>query len=283
MQLIHYKFNQHCFCQSTLKTIHCFEVNYPIGGFLYKMEFKKTKAEKAIEEKLRQLEEEQIEVVPVKEKKSKNEKNAKETEGSKAVNFIKVLIEKMNVNCSVDLTEDDEKIDILIKGQNTGMLIGYRGDVLDSIQYLVSSLINNEREDYKRVTVDCENYREKRELILAGLARRLADKAVRTGRKVNIEPMNPAERRIIHSTLQENLEVTTSSEGIDPNRYVVITPKLLKDTGFKTRNYNDSRNYNNNRNRNEKGGFNADRKREEKSRPAFKTGFGSFLGNTKKD
>lgn len=248
------------------------------------MEFKTTKAEKAIEEKLKQLEDEPTIVNPeTKEKKSKKDKNILKTEGEKAVNFIRDLTKKMNVECTVDITEDEEKIDVLISGKNTGALIGYRGDVLDSIQYLLSSIINNDRESYKRVNLDCENYREKRALILAGLARRLADKAVRTGRKVNIEPMNPAERRIIHSTLQENSEVTTTSEGIDPNRYIIITPKITKDSGYnRNRNSNGKGGFNADR-KNEKGGFSSDRKKREEStsRPAFKTGFGSFLGNSK--
>ena len=196
------------------------------------------------------------------------------TEGERALDFIDGIAKKMNVDCSLDLKEDDEKVEIFIKGEHTGALIGYRGDVLDSIQYLASSLVNNDRNKYKRISVDCENYREKRAVILAGLARRLADKAVRTGRRVKIEPMNPSERRIIHSTLQENSEVTTLSEGVEPNRHIVITPKELKDNHFENRNFKDRKNFSDKRDR-------PSQSRGEEKRPAYKTGFGSFLGNTK--
>lgn len=243
-----------------------------------KLEFKKTKAEEAIELELKQLDKEPDTKTSddfskkTKTKTSKADADSK-TEGEIAINFVKDLTEKMNVDCNLSLVEDDEKIDIIIKGQNTGALIGYRGDVLDSIQYLTSSLINNDKNGYKRVTIDCENYREKRAVILAGLARRLADKAIRTGRKVSIEPMNPSERRIIHSTLQENSQVSTSSEGVEPNRHIIITPKDLKDDSpnFKNKNYNDRKSFNENKKP----------QRETEKRTAYKTGFGSFLGNTK--
>lgn len=205
-----------------------------------------------------------------------------QTQGDRALEFVKALSQKMNANCEFSKVEDDEKIDVFIKGENAGALIGYRGDVLDSMQYLANSLVNGENIPYKRVNLDCENYREKRALILANLAKRLAEKAVRTGRKVKIEPMNPAERRIIHSTLQQNTDVTTISEGLDPNRFVIITPKNLREDNFKFR--NEGRPFNS-----ERKPFNKDRqpnqqsqqqrKPAEPARPAFKTGFGSFLGN----
>lgn len=201
--------------------------------------------------------------------------NKSQTEGEKAVNFIETLTKIMNVDCELNLTEDDEKIDIFIRGEHTGALIGYRGDVLDSIQYLTSSIINNEKNGYKRVIVDCENYREKRAEILAALARRLAEKAIRTGRKVSIEPMNPSERKIIHSTLQENPKVSTLSEGIEPNRHIIITPKELRNEtqNYKSRDFNDRKNFNESKKRQPD--------KETEKRPAYKTGFGSFLGNTK--
>jgi len=226
-----------------------------------------------------------------------NEKDS-QMQGEKALEFVKALASKMNVNCEFSKTEDDEKINILINGENAGALIGYRGDVLDAMQYLANSFINGEDIPYKRVNLDCENYREKRAQILANLANRLADKAVRTGRKVRIEPMNPAERRIIHSTLQANENVTTLSEGIDPNRFVIITPKNLREDGFRDRDsFRDNRD-NRDRFRNDRRPFNKDRQDQQRdqqrqhqpyqkpseppARPAFKTGFGSFLGNNNK-
>ncbi len=104
-----------------------------------------------------------------------------------------------------------------------GIIIGYRGETLDSLQYLVSLVINKDQEcDYKRVILDTENYRNKREETLKKLARRLGNKVKETGRPVKLEPMNPYERRIIHSELQNNNYVETYSEGDEPFRKVVI-------------------------------------------------------------
>ena len=104
-----------------------------------------------------------------------------------------------------------------------GILIGRRGETLDALQYLTSLKVNRGQEGYTRVTLDTENYRAKREEALARLANRMANRAIKTGRKVSLEPMNPYERRILHSALQSNDQVDTHSEGEEPNRHVVIT------------------------------------------------------------
>ena len=108
-------------------------------------------------------------------------------------------------------------------GDPLGILIGRRGETLDALQYLTSLKVNRGQEGYTRVTIDTENYRAKREDTLIRLANRMANRAVKTGRKVSMEPMNPYERRIIHSALQANQAVDTHSEGEEPNRHVVIT------------------------------------------------------------
>ena len=112
-----------------------------------------------------------------------------------------------------------------ITGDTLGILIGRRDETLDAVQYLTSLKVNRGREGYTRVTLDTENYRAKREDTLIRLANRMANRALRTGRKVSLEPMNPYERRIIHFALQQTDGVATHSEGEEPNRHVVITQK----------------------------------------------------------
>ena len=116
-------------------------------------------------------------------------------------------------------------MDIDLSGEEMGILIGKRGQTLDSLQYLVSLVINKKSEDYIRVKVDTENYRARRKETLENLAKNIAYKVKRTKRPVSLEPMNPFERRIIHSALQSDKYVTTHSEGEEPFRRVVVTLK----------------------------------------------------------
>lgn len=146
------------------------------------------------------------------------------TDGERAVAFLKELFSMLNMDVETELTKEEEKIEISVKTNNTSEVIGKRGQILDALQTLAGAVANTGREDYKRVVVDCENYRENREETLKKLAGNLEKKAVRMGRKIKLEAMNPYERRIIHSALAESTEVKTVSEGKEPNRYVVIIP-----------------------------------------------------------
>lgn len=132
---------------------------------------------------------------------------------------------KMEVNVKADYKEDDMLMDVELSGSEMGVLIGKRGQTLDSLQYLVSLVVNKESSNYIRVKVDTEDYRRRRKATLENLARNLAYKVKRTKRPVSLEPMNPYERRIIHSALQNDRYVTTHSEGEEPYRRVVITLK----------------------------------------------------------
>ena len=116
-------------------------------------------------------------------------------------------------------------LDVDLRGDDMGVLIGKRGQTLDSLQYLVSLVVNKESEEYIRVKVDTENYRKRRKETLENLAKNIAYKVKRTKRSVSLEPMNPYERRIIHSALQNDKYVTTHSEGEEPFRHVVVTLK----------------------------------------------------------
>ncbi len=142
----------------------------------------------------------------------------------KAKAFLAELTDLMGVNVEIAVGNDEEgNVFVQMTGDTLGILIGRRGETLDAIQYLTSLKVNRGQEGYTRVTIDTENYRAKREDTLIRLANRMANRAVKTGRKVSMEPMNPYERRIIHSALQANQAVDTHSEGEEPNRHVVIT------------------------------------------------------------
>lgn len=140
--------------------------------------------------------------------------------------FLMELTKLMGVDVTIDMGTDAEgNVFGYINGDTLGILIGRRGETLDAVQYLTSLKVNRGREGYTRVTLDTENYRAKREDTLIRLANRMANRALRTGRKVSLEPMNPYERRIIHYALQQTDGVDTHSEGEEPNRHVVITQK----------------------------------------------------------
>lgn len=139
-----------------------------------------------------------------------------------AKNFLVDVFDKMDIEGSVDAKMDGKDLYVNIEGKDMAVLIGRRGQTLDSLQYLVSLVVNKDREDYIRVVLDTENYREKRKETLEKLANRLAYKARKIRKDIILEPMNPYERRIIHSALQGNPYVNTRSEGEEPFRKVVI-------------------------------------------------------------
>ena len=144
-----------------------------------------------------------------------------------AKDFLKDVFEAMDmvVVVNVKYNESDRVMDIDLSGDDMGVLIGKRGQTLDSLQYLVSLVVNKDVEDYIRVKVDTENYRQRRKDTLENLAKNISYKVKRTKRAVSLEPMNPYERRIIHSALQNDKYVTTHSEGDEPFRHVVVTIK----------------------------------------------------------
>lgn len=139
--------------------------------------------------------------------------------------FLMDVFEKMNITVDIESEEDPEAIALNIKGIDSGIIIGRRGETLDALQYLTSLVVNKNKEEYKRVTIDIENYRQKREETLVRLANRLAERVGRYRKNVTLEPMNPYERRIIHSSLQNNKFVETYSVGEEPNRKVIIAPR----------------------------------------------------------
>lgn len=242
------------------------------------------------------------------------------TDGERAVAFLEGLFGRLdNDGIVVTLAEESEKIVINLDGATKGV-IGRRGEVIDAVQVLAGAVANTGRKNYMRVVVDCGNYREEREETLKRLAEKLAAKAVRLGKRVRLEPMNPYERRIIHAALVDSTEVTTKSEGKEPARYVVIIPNNMKQFDKKPRGDRNDRGgrggYKNDRggrsDRGGRGGYKNDRrfgekreypkrdlpeggtpessgtsfKREGSALPGYRKGgfngfFGTYLGNVR--
>ena len=150
---------------------------------------------------------------------------AQSEEAKRASAFLSGLTERMGVPVGIALQESPEQLRMQMTGEGMSLLIGRRGETLDALQYLTSLNINRGREEYLRVSIDTENYRAKREEALRKLAIRMAGRAKKSGRRVALEPMNPYERRILHSALQDDPDVTTHSEGEEPYRRVIITLK----------------------------------------------------------
>lgn len=170
-----------------------------------------------------------------------------------AKDFLNKVFEAMNMEVHIETTYDEEEkvLSIDLSGEEMGILIGKRGNTLDSLQYLVSLVVNSNSDTYVKVKLDTENYRERRKETLENLANNLAHKVKRVHKPVYLEPMNPYERRIIHSALQKDEYVETHSEGEEPYRKVVITLKPGVDTGHERRGkYSKGRHYNKN-----KGGY----------------------------
>ncbi len=213
----------------------------------------------------------------------------KQSDGERAVSFVEELLEIIGLNAVCELVNDSDKVEINLTSSESNRLIGHHGESLDAIQTLAGAVANIGRDDYKKVIVDCENYRENREATLTELANKLAKKAVEKGRRVSLEPMNPYERRIIHSALSNSEEVKTISDGKEPYRFVVIVPNNEKSYERRERNgrYNNRNDRNgrydrrDDRRHDRRDGRRDNRGRSEGVKTAKKEiRFGTFLGNS---
>ena len=186
-------------------------------------EIKKEVKKEAAKESVNKVEEVKEEVKPA---KAASTVNADECI-KKANDFLKDVFGAMNmeVNVNSKFNASDNVLDVELSGAEMGVLIGKRGQTLDSLQYLISLVVNRETSDYIHVKVDTENYRERRKATLENLAKNISYKVRKTRQSVALEPMNPYERRIIHSALQNDKYVTTHSEGDEPFRRIVVTLK----------------------------------------------------------
>lgn len=225
-------------------------------------------------------------------KKEKPIKTGKNTvaafDTAKTAEFIQKILDIMDITAKTEIIE--ENVINLIAAESSEV-IGYRGEVLDAIQTLAGAVANIGKKEYVKVVVDCENYRGRREETLVKLAKRLENKAVEMKREVILEPMNPYERRIIHTALSDSENVKTRSEGKEPARYVVIVPN---DKDEYARPYNagrntDRRNGKERRERRGGHGFNGGRRNDRKTdgftekKRVAPSGFGTYIGNSLKD
>ena len=226
---------------------------------------------------------------------------------SREEKFLRTVLDYLGIEAEVTRSEQGEKEVLTLTAEDSSSVIGYRGEVLDALQTLTGAVANIGNKVYRKVMVDCENYRERREDTLIKLAHRLEEKATDMRREVHLEPMSPFERRIIHTALAESATVTTKSEGKEPNRFVVIVPNDLDEF---SRPYNAGLSRGNSGGRRQ-GGFGQDRRggnrdrggrnnyqnrngrrpggrdkrgsgfSEEKRKSSFV--FGTYLGNSFKD
>lgn len=210
----------------------------------------------------------------------------------KAVDLVVNVLKYLGIDATAELSQNEEKTIITLNSEESSSLIGYRGEVLDALQTLAGAMANIGNKEYKKVVVDCENYRDRREETLIKLAHKLEQKATEIRREVMLEPMSPFERRIIHTALANSETVTTTSNGKEPNRYVVIVPN---DKDEYSKPYNAGRNNDRKggkRDRNSRGkkDFRPRGKSERRSsgfvaptRKPTKISFGTYLGNSFKD
>lgn len=185
----------------------------------------KSAKEKPSEKAVDKNTEKQAEIKKEEPKKSELKAADKEKAEKKAVEFLQQVFETMQMKVQISAQYKDDALEVNMEGEDMGILIGKRGQTLDSLQYLVSLVVNKEKEGYIRVKLDTEDYRNRRKETLENLARNIAFKVKRTRKPVFLEPMNPYERRVIHSALQNDPYVTTHSEGEEPYRKVVVTLK----------------------------------------------------------
>ena len=219
------------------------------------------------------------------------ERLVEQTKNNNVLEFVEKILEYMGLDAETELLEKDNSTIINLFATDSASVIGYRGEVIDAIQTLAGACLNIGKKEYKKVVVDCENYREKRQNTLINLAKKLEEKATALRREVILEPMSPYERRIIHTALANSETCTTKSEGSEPNRYVVIVPF---DKDEYSRPYNAGRNKSGKgdkrgkrdgfkKGRTNKGGRSNSKSNsgEQKRKTSFV--FGTYLGNSLKD
>lgn len=156
---------------------------------------------------------------------SETSPSAGETAEDIGIAFLAPIFDALSVSPRVQIEEDDEQITFSMYGDEVGILIGRRGDTLNALQFLLSLAVNRRLNSHKRIILDCENYRQRRAETLQALAHRMADKARETGRRVSLDPMNAAERRLVHLALENEPNIKAESYGEDPHRKIVIYPQ----------------------------------------------------------
>ena len=251
------------------------------------VEIKKSQPKKEKEVKKELKKEEKANEKVVKETKKEEKKVAKKEvkqnnleNEQKAENFLKEILLKLDVQAEIEKEYGDkESVIYTIKTQNSKKVIGLKGETIDSLQTLISAIVNTNKKDHVRVVVDCEGYRERREESLVKLAKKVADSAIEKGRKLALEPMSAYERRVVHAALIDNENVKTESLGKDPERYVVVIPNELKDNKIEFVGRN-KKNKKKEKFKNKKGYKNKPQNKEVKTLEKKEINFGTFLGNS---
>ena len=153
-----------------------------------------------------------------------------EGEAGVARELLERVVSALDVDARVDVSESDEEVVVTVTGGDLGVLIGRHGQMIDALQYLANAMAHRSvGDERRRIVVDAAGYRARRSATLETLARRSAEQASATGRRVELEPMSAVERRIVHEALKDDPEVETASEGAEPNRYVVVLPRRSVD------------------------------------------------------
>ncbi len=153
-----------------------------------------------------------------------------EGEAAVARELLERVVHALDVDARVEVTESDEEVVATVTGGDLGVLIGRHGQMIDALQYLANAMAHRSvGDDRRRIVVDAAGYRARRSATLETLARRSAEQASATGRRVELEPMSAVERRLVHEALKDDPEVETTSEGVEPNRYVVVLPRRSAD------------------------------------------------------
>ncbi len=216
-------------CQEKYQAKNKVETTEDVELDIKKLLTEEEKPEPVVEQKIEVLEadEPQLETpaqaLEIKEEEPKAQRTP--IDDINCVEFLKGLCEKLQIEAEIKCFMENEKIIVSLKGEKASELIGYRGDCLNSLQYLLNIIEQRKGGEKTRIILDIENYREKRESTLVSLAHRMARKVAKTRHQVKLEPMTPNERRIIHTALQNDNYVTTFSKGTEPNRYLIISPK----------------------------------------------------------
>ena len=224
------------------------------------------------------------------EKKSEPKKEEKavqiDEKIEKAKDFVVNVYSKLGVEITAEITSlSVDGVVITVDAKDSAQVIGHRGEILDSIQSLAGAIANSDRKEHLRIVIDCEGYRKKREETLISLAKRTADKACERERKIALEPMSAYERRVIHSALIGDDRVTTTSDGKEPNRYIIIVPKTVKDGKVEFGGRRKDDNKKGGKQRRQHGRRPEGKNTEIKSLDKKQITFGTFLGNSleKKD
>ena len=153
-----------------------------------------------------------------------------EGEAAVARELLERIVRALDVDARVDVTESDDEVVATVTGGDLGVLIGRHGQMIDALQYLANAMAHRSAgDDRRRIVIDAAGYRARRSQTLETLARRSAEQASATGRRVELEPMSAVERRLVHEALKDDPEVETASEGVEPNRYVVVLPRRSAD------------------------------------------------------